>query len=41
MHKILSLSLYIGYGLIYRQRGRVKLKLRFMLLVDIELLSEF
>jgi hypothetical protein len=41
MHKILSLSLYLRYEPIYRQRGEVKLKLRFMLLVDLELLSEF
>jgi len=41
MHKILSLSLYLRYEPIYRQRGEVKFKLRFMLLVDLELLSEF
>jgi hypothetical protein len=39
MHKILRLSLYLGYGPIYRQRGGVKAGLEFLLLVDLELLS--
>jgi hypothetical protein len=37
----LSLSLYLGYEPIYRQRGGVKAGLEFMLLIDLELLSEF
>jgi len=41
MHKILSLPLYLGYEPIYRQRGGVKPKLGFLLLVDLELLLEF
>jgi hypothetical protein len=41
MHKILSLSLYLGYKPIYRQRGGVKPELGFLLLFDLELLSEF
>jgi len=41
MHKILSLCLYLGYEPIYRQRGRLKPELGFMLLVDLELVSEF
>jgi hypothetical protein len=41
MHKILRLSLYLRYGSIYRQRGEVKAELEFLLLVDLELLSEF
>jgi hypothetical protein len=41
MHKILKLRLYLGYGPIYKQRGGVKLGLGLLLLVDLELLSEF
>jgi hypothetical protein len=41
MHKILSLRLYLGYGPIYRQRGGVQPELGFLLLVDLELVSEF
>jgi hypothetical protein len=41
MHKILSLRLYLGYGPIYRQRDRVQPELGFLLLVDLELVSEF
>jgi hypothetical protein len=41
MQKILNLSSNMEYGLIYRQRGEVKPRLKFMLLVDLELLSEF
>jgi hypothetical protein len=40
-HKIWSLSLYMGYEPIYRQRGEIKLELGFMLLVDLELLLGF
>jgi len=36
-----SLSLYLGYEPIYKQRGGVKLGLGFLLHVDLELLSEF
>jgi hypothetical protein len=36
-----NLSLYLRYGPIYRQRGGVKPGLRFLILVDQELLSEF
>jgi hypothetical protein len=31
----------MGYGPIYRQRGRVKPEVEFLLLVDLELLLEF
>jgi hypothetical protein len=41
MHKILSLSLYLRYGYIYKERGEVKPELGFLLLVDLEMLSEF
>jgi hypothetical protein len=37
----LRLSLYLGYGPIHRQRGGVKPGLGLLLLVDLELLSEF
>jgi hypothetical protein len=37
----LSLFLYLGYGPIYRHRGGVKPGLGLLLLVDLELLSEF
>jgi hypothetical protein len=36
-----NLSLYLVYGPIYRQRGGVKPELGFLLLIDLELLSEF
>jgi hypothetical protein len=41
MLKILSLSLYLDNGSIYRQIGGVKPELGFLLLVDLELLLEF
>jgi hypothetical protein len=41
MHKILRLSLYLGYEPIYRQSGGVKPGLKLLLLVNLELLLEF
>jgi len=41
VHKKCSLHLYLRYGSIYRQRDGVKPELRFLLLVDPELLSKF
>jgi len=41
MHKKFSLSLYLRYGPIYRQKVGVKPELEFLLLVDLELPSKF
>jgi hypothetical protein len=35
MHKIISLSLYLEYGPIYRQSSGVKLELGFLLLLNL------
>jgi hypothetical protein len=40
MHNIISLSLYLKYGPIYRQRDRCQSELGFLLL-DLGVLSEF
>jgi len=41
MHKILSPHLYLRYEPIYRQKCGVKPELGFLLIVDLELVSEF
>jgi hypothetical protein len=41
MHKIISLYLYLGCGLVYRQRGKCQPELGFLLLLDLGVMSEF
>jgi hypothetical protein len=41
MHKIISLYLYLGCRLVYRQRGKGQPELGFLLLLDLGVLSEF